>query len=380
MPGQEYVALLHGRNIFGRGRVTNDEIRDALAAVPGVECRAIVGASGNVVLTTAATDDERLAAEVEAPLGSPCVVVSLTTLKAILSQALERARSLSADADRSFKITQDGVRWELGLVFSSDELPAAASGRGGIFAPTDHAVAMEVLSRRALLVQKRDISSNGTRIPFGEAVNRPWRSALKRLGVSPRCLTSRSLGRIAMTVRAGEEAVREGRSAGHLPSASRRRFQLPRTMKKKAILSGPRENARHQEPTSFIERLRETATKLGAVQAMEPLIASFEDGNAVAAWIQAHRSVGRLLKTACDAANPRIDAATYIDQREKLLTLGLISQKMAAYLHLLRKVRNSAAHDDHCSFQSGDLRLIAELVIAILSDGHNVVAGQRPLW
>lgn len=208
-----HVALLHGRNIFGRGRLTNDEVRTTLQALtPRLTLRALVGQSGNLVFTVNATFDEaELRSDIERALSVHCVVIAAAPLKTIFEQAQAEVGSHSNSGDHPYRLTDNDVKWEFGLLVSSEELPTQISGPAELFPPTRAATAVQLIQYRALLVRKRLAADNGKRIPWGDAVNKPWADHLRAHRVSMSCLTSRSLTRIAQIVR----AIDEVRSVAH---------------------------------------------------------------------------------------------------------------------------------------------------------------------
>ncbi|MGH7355565.1 MAG: hypothetical protein ACRELS_13440 [Candidatus Rokuibacteriota bacterium] len=95
--------------------------------------------------------------------------------------------------------------WELGTVFCFDRLPENLIGTSGLFEPTQNAIALEVVGSRSLLVEKRCERTGGSRITWGEEVNRPWGNSLRSHGVTPWCLTSRSLGTLDRILRRIDE-------------------------------------------------------------------------------------------------------------------------------------------------------------------------------
>ena len=76
----------------------------------------------------------------------------------------------------------------------SNQHPHSLSGHARLFRQTKNAVALQVLGGRALLVEKRVHTSQGTRIMFGKTVIRPWEKLLESQSVAVHCFTSRSLG------------------------------------------------------------------------------------------------------------------------------------------------------------------------------------------
>jgi hypothetical protein len=162
-----YVALLYGRNIFGSGPLTHDEIRAQLQALtPRVTLRAAIGQSGNLVLTTDTTLQEaQLRTEIERLLSVRCVVIAAGLLRSIFERTQVEIRPRVELGHHPFRTTVNGIEWEFGLVVSSDELSEPVA-RDGLFTPGDVAIALQVIQRRAWLVQKRRSRTNKVRSAY----------------------------------------------------------------------------------------------------------------------------------------------------------------------------------------------------------------------
>jgi hypothetical protein len=176
---------------------------------PAIVFATTVGRPDSVLLWSSdpATENS-LRRAVSEVLNCPCVVVSVPTLERIADTALDAVRAAALPAKVPYRVTSEGVEWELCLVLSSDTLPPDAAGDRWLFRQTKNAVALAVLERRALLARKRRLTPKGKRVMLGTALNGPWKRRLESNAVTVACLTSRTLNRVLEVVTAAN-ALRE---------------------------------------------------------------------------------------------------------------------------------------------------------------------------
>lgn len=194
-----YAAFLYGVNIPGGRRFAKADVSSALERLQPVTTFATtVGRPDSVVLWSSEPSTEQsVRRAVSEALGCACVVLSATTLEDVTAAALDAA-SKELRSDRApYRVTHDGVEWELCVVLSSETLPPDSTGNRWLFRPTRNSVAVAVLGRRALLARKRRVTPAGTRVMLGAGLNDPWERSLEGNGVAVGCLTSRTLNRLA---------------------------------------------------------------------------------------------------------------------------------------------------------------------------------------
>jgi hypothetical protein len=209
-PVSLYAAFLYGVNIPGGRRFTGAQVSSGLRRLqPALMFASIVGRPDSVVLwASEPATEQSVRYTVSGALDCACVVLSAATLEGIVQVALDAARAAGLSETAPYRVTRDGVEWELCVVLSSDTLPPDSSGDRWLFRPTTNAVAVAVLGRRALLARKRRLTPTGSRVMLGAALNDPWERALEGNGVTVGCLTSRTLNRL-VEVLAATTALRE---------------------------------------------------------------------------------------------------------------------------------------------------------------------------
>lgn len=199
-----HAAFLYGINIPGGRCLTGQQVESALQALqPSVTFASIVGRPDSVLLwSDGTTTEDAVRRSVSAALNCPCVVVATATLTRVVDAALASLRALGYATTAPYRVTAEGVEWELCLVLSSDVLPADADGDAWLFGPTPRAIAIKVLERHALLARKRRLTARGKRVTLGAVLIDPWVPVLAQKGVTVACLTSRTLNRAAQVVAA----------------------------------------------------------------------------------------------------------------------------------------------------------------------------------
>lgn len=202
---QLYAALLYGVNIPGGIRLTCKQVELKLRGLSdNLEFVRCVGDADNILLR-AKTDeaDSRIIHQLRALLGVKALtVVSLGELRQILDEAKRELKARGVNEKHGFRVISDSGQWEFGLVLSSEVLPQRIQDQSSYFEPKKNVLGIRLICGRALLVQKRCSTATGSRIMFGQTAIGPWRTFLSRNGVSPYCLTSRSMGRIDQIVSA----------------------------------------------------------------------------------------------------------------------------------------------------------------------------------
>lgn len=194
-----YAAFLYGVNIPGGRSFTSADVLSGLKRLePAIMFAATVGRPDSVVLWSSepATEDSVRRA-VRGALDCDCVVLSAAALADIVHAALGAARAAVLSDTARYRVTHDGVEWEMCVVLSSETLPPDSTGDRWMSRPTTNAVAVALLGRRALLVRKRRLTPTGTRVMLGAALNDPWRRTVEGNGVTVGCFTSRTLNRLA---------------------------------------------------------------------------------------------------------------------------------------------------------------------------------------
>jgi hypothetical protein len=196
-----YVAL-HGRNIPGAPTLTEAKVRAALQRLPpSMTYLRIVGRPDSILIAASdTTTEENVRRAVSGALDCRCVAISTSLASRIVDGAVATLRALGAPITPPYRITTEGTEWEWCLVLASDALPAGLPDSTWLFERTTVAVAVAPLEHRALLVRKRRVNANGTRITLGSRLLDPWQEVLDANRVTVSCLTSRTLNRV-------EEAV-----------------------------------------------------------------------------------------------------------------------------------------------------------------------------
>lgn len=202
-----YVGLVFGRNMFGRGSLSWDEVSSRLSGLPaGTELVGISGNSGNVVIrATEVFDEDSLRAELERLLPCPCVAACAGGLRSILEEALAELRPKIGHSRGAYRVaTADGV-WEPGLVIAAEAMPVNLTASDIVLSADGPVRAVKMIRARALLVMKRGV-------PWGDRLVKPLAEAIKRSGAATRCLTSRSLGSVERVLQMAEAGFVGGRN------------------------------------------------------------------------------------------------------------------------------------------------------------------------
>ena len=197
MPSKLFAAFLYGLNIPGSRYVTGDQIQDMLRPLaPHITFVRIVARPDSVLLQCdESTTEQSLREALKDRLDCNNVVIAVESLCRVVKAAQNVLKS----------IEQIEVEWEWCVVLSSEPFPSTFIEERSLFPHTTKVVPVCILDSRALLVRKRRLNPSGTRIMTGAILIKPWDRALKRHGIVPNCLTSRTLSQVERVACAGEE-------------------------------------------------------------------------------------------------------------------------------------------------------------------------------
>jgi hypothetical protein len=203
-----YAGFLYGVNIPGgvwlKAAEVEAKLRESLPGIGRVRC---IGDADNLLMETTVRTESEVASQIETVLGiKGAVVVSPDSLRRIHDASRTSLKGRGFPDSAPFVVTLEGIAWEFGVVLSSIDLPT-----GAVFPASMNARALEVIERRALLVQKRCATGTGARIMWGSTVIRPLRTQLRRTELPVGYLTSRAFARIGEVIAAADN--RESRGA-----------------------------------------------------------------------------------------------------------------------------------------------------------------------
>ena len=192
-----FAAFLYGLNIPGSRYVSGEQVQNMLRPlVPRIAFARIVARPDSVLLRCDATITEQsLREDLRIHLDCNSVVID--------GESLCRVARAAQNALKS--IEQIEVEWEWCLVLCSEQFPSSLIEERALFPYTTNVVPVCILDSRALLVRKRRRNLSGTRIMTGAILIKPWEQALKRNGIVPNCLTSRTLNQVDRVARATEK-------------------------------------------------------------------------------------------------------------------------------------------------------------------------------
>ncbi len=201
-PPTPYAVFLYGVNIPGGRWLSQTDLQTAAAGLrPSLVFREIVGDTDNILFETQGPQTDRtVQTAVEGVLDSRCVAIDINSLQIIVGQAIDMLRSLGVPLARPYRVTLSGEDWEFGLVMCSERLPSGVDEKLLLFEPRKNVVPLGIMGGQALLVRKRSRTAGGSRIMFGRALIDPWERILRANGITPACLTSRSLSRVEEVV------------------------------------------------------------------------------------------------------------------------------------------------------------------------------------
>jgi len=212
-----FAAFLFGLNIPGARFVSGEQVQNMLSPLsPRIAFVRIVARPDSVLLRCdASITEQSLREALSIHLGCNSVVIDTESLCRVITAAQNALKSIEPIE----------VEWEWCLVLCSEQLPSSLIEKRGLFPHTTKVVPVCILESRALLVRKRRLNPSGTRIMTGTILIKPWEGALKRNGIVPNCLTSRTLNQVERVARAsGKREVIEaleqssGKYESKLPS------------------------------------------------------------------------------------------------------------------------------------------------------------------
>lgn len=189
-----FAAFLYGLNIPGSRYVSGEQVQNMLRPLaPRIAFVRIVARPDSVLLRCdASITEQSLREDLRIYLGCNSVVIDGESLCRVARAAQNTLKS----------IEQIEVEWEWCLVLCSEQFPSSLIEERALFPHTTKVVPVCVLDSRALLVRKRRRNLSGTRIMTGAILIKPWEQALKRNGIVPNCLTSRTLNQVDRVARA----------------------------------------------------------------------------------------------------------------------------------------------------------------------------------
>lgn len=188
------AAFLFGLNIPGSRFVSGVQVQEMLRPLsPRIAFVRIVTRPDSVLLRCDASITEQSVREaLSIHLGCNSTVIDVESLCRVVTAAQNALKSIEPIE----------IEWEWCLVLCSEQLPSGLIEERGLFPHTTKVVPVCILDSRALLVRKRRLNPSGTRIMTGSILIKPWERALKRNGIVPNCLTSRTLNQVERVARA----------------------------------------------------------------------------------------------------------------------------------------------------------------------------------
>lgn len=188
-----YCAFLYGVNIPGGRKIEIAALPSSLSNLAsGFQYQGSVGNSGNLLFTGPPQASKSLPTVVKNCLDVECVVKTLPDLHGCLQKVSQILGSPPPS-----RIQRNGAIWEVGVVFLSNPLPNGCPNSVWHYSQKN-AQSLCLVDPGTVLVLKRKVTSNGSRIMFGSTVLAPLRRQLQQQRISLGCLTSRSLGIIQM--------------------------------------------------------------------------------------------------------------------------------------------------------------------------------------
>jgi hypothetical protein len=202
-----YVAFLSRHDIPGRRHLTGELVQDVLRLLAPkiVFVKIVFRPDTFLILCESSATEQSILEALRVRLVHNCVVIEVGMLRRILQAAQTALRSIEQPAEPMYRLTIEGFVWEWCLVLCSEQLPSNINEEHSPFPPTTIVAPVCTLNSRALLVRKRRTSRTGTRIMTGDLLIKPWARALKRTGIGPTCLTSRTLHHIDRVLEAAGE-------------------------------------------------------------------------------------------------------------------------------------------------------------------------------
>jgi uncharacterized protein (DUF1697 family) len=192
-----YAAFLYGVNIPNGKRISPSQVEELVAPLPqAIRFVRFVDDADNLLFQATGVGNvpARLSLHLESSLDVKSVVLSIDELAGIVTAAKKFLAQKDYPGAAPYRFVRANEPWEIGVVLASNQLSDKFISDGGLFRKTKNAIALMILGRRALLVEKRVCTSPGTRIMFGKTVIKPWRMVLESEAVNVHCITSRSLG------------------------------------------------------------------------------------------------------------------------------------------------------------------------------------------
>ena len=192
-----FAAFLYGLNIPGSRYVSGQDVQDMLCPLaPRIAFVRIVARPDSMVLRCdESITEQSLREALNDRLDCNNVVIAVESLCRVVKAAQNVLKS----------IEQIEVEWEWCVVLSSEPFPSTFIEERSLFPQTTKVVPVCILDSRALLVRKRRLNPSGKRIMTGAILIKPWERALKRNGIVPNCLTSRTLSQVERVARAAEK-------------------------------------------------------------------------------------------------------------------------------------------------------------------------------
>lgn len=192
-----FAAFPYGQNIPGCRFLTASEVHDKLRSLePGISFLTTVSRPDSILIEANRLLTERsIREEIDRSLDCKSVVISVTRLATLVEEAIRTLRSIGLPANPPYRLDVGEGEWEWCLVLASEDLPSFIS-EDAPFPPSRNVVPLHILDHRALLLRKRRVNAKGTRIMLGSTLVEPWKRALRREGVFPYCMTSRTLNQV----------------------------------------------------------------------------------------------------------------------------------------------------------------------------------------
>ena len=204
MSNKLFAAFLYGQNIPGCRYLSGLDVQAILRPLaPGIGFVKIVNRPDSILLLCDPSETEQSIREVfSSRFKCKSVVMDVESLRRMVRAAQRALQSIGHSADPPYRVKTDGAEWEWCLVLCSEQLPPSISMERYLGPASTNAVPARILNSRGLLVRKRRRNSFGTRVMTGAILIEPWERALKRNGIVPNCLTSRTLNQVDRVVRA----------------------------------------------------------------------------------------------------------------------------------------------------------------------------------
>lgn len=218
MSNKLFAAFLYGQNIPGCRYLSGQDVEEILRPLaPGIGFVEIVYRPDSILLLCDPSETEQsIRKALRTRFKCNSVVMDVESLRRMVKAAQHALKSIEHSADPPYRVKTDDAEWEWCLVLCSEQLPPSISEERYLGSASTNAVPARILNSRGLLVRKRRRNSFGTRVMTGAILIKPWERVLKRNGIVPDCLTSRTLNQVDRVVRAAGKPDVDGEVGARL--------------------------------------------------------------------------------------------------------------------------------------------------------------------